>query len=156
MTDDEAVAEPVVDEAHIADTDVTVDEQVRILLTRAMNHTAMPKSLAEWLQHLETLHPVGIDLGLERVSRVAERRAIQTPIANRVVIVAGTNGKGSTVAMVDAVARAHGWHVGTYSSPHLLRYNERVRINGQEAGDACLVEGFERVEQARLECCKLA
>ncbi|MGP9675081.1 MULTISPECIES: bifunctional tetrahydrofolate synthase/dihydrofolate synthase [unclassified Halomonas] len=117
-----------------------------------MNHTAMPKSLAEWLQHLETLHPVGIDLGLERVSRVAERMGLfKRPIANRVVIVAGTNGKGSTVAMVDAVARAHGWHVGTYSSPHLLRYNERVRINGQEAGDACLVEGFERVEQARLE-----
>lgn len=117
-----------------------------------MNHTAMPKSLAEWLHHLETLHPVGIDLGLERVSHVAKRMGLLgNPIAERVVIVAGTNGKGSTLAIMDAVARAHGQRVGAYSSPHLLRYNERVRIDGQEVEDQLLVDGFERVEQARLQ-----
>lgn len=117
-----------------------------------MNHTAMPKSLTEWLHHLEALHPVGIDLGLERVSHVAKRMGLlDSPIARRVVIVAGTNGKGSTLAIMDAVAQAHGQRVGAYSSPHLLRYNERVRINGQEAEDQHLADGFERVEQARLQ-----
>ncbi|PRY63930.1 dihydrofolate synthase/folylpolyglutamate synthase [Vreelandella songnenensis] len=112
----------------------------------------MAKSLAEWLQHLETLHPVGIDMGLERVSEVAERMGLlESPIAKRVVVVAGTNGKGSTVAMAEAVALAHGLRVGAYSSPHLLRYNERVRIAGQEIDDQPLVDGFERVEQARLQ-----
>ncbi|WP_236995636.1 bifunctional tetrahydrofolate synthase/dihydrofolate synthase [Vreelandella populi] len=114
--------------------------------------TAMPKSLTEWLQHLETLHPAEIDLGLERVSRVAERMGLfENPIAKQVVVVAGTNGKGSTLAIADAVARGHGLRVGTYSSPHLLRYNERVKIDGQEIKDQPLVEGFERVEQARLQ-----
>lgn len=112
----------------------------------------MPKSLNEWLQYLETLHPAGIDLGLERISCVAERMGLfDNPIAKQVVVIAGTNGKGSTLAMVDAVARAHGVRVGTYSSPHLLRYNERVRIAGQEIEDKPLVEGFERVEKARLQ-----
>ncbi|MFS8152428.1 bifunctional tetrahydrofolate synthase/dihydrofolate synthase [Vreelandella titanicae] len=109
-------------------------------------------SLQQWLQHLETLHPVGIDMGLERVSQVAKRMGLlSSPIAPRVITVAGTNGKGSTLAMIDSVARAHGWRVGTYTSPHLLRYNERVKIDDQEADDQLLVQGFERVEQARLQ-----
>jgi len=109
-------------------------------------------SLQQWLQHLETLHPVGIDMGLERVSQVAKRMGLlSSPIAPRVITVAGTNGKGSTLAMIDSVARAHGWRVGTYTSPHLLRYNERVKIDGQEADDQLLVQGFEQVEQARLQ-----
>ncbi|WP_263433640.1 bifunctional tetrahydrofolate synthase/dihydrofolate synthase [Vreelandella aquamarina] len=112
----------------------------------------MSKSLAEWLQHLETLHPVGIDMGLERVSTVAERMGLlESPIAKHVVIVAGTNGKGSTVAMAEAIALAHEVRVGAYSSPHLLRYNERVRIGGREIDDEPLVDGFERVERARLQ-----
>ncbi|PKG54401.1 MULTISPECIES: bifunctional tetrahydrofolate synthase/dihydrofolate synthase [Halomonadaceae] len=111
-----------------------------------------PLSLNQWLQHLETLHPVGIDMGLERVSKVAKRmRLLSSPIAPRVITVAGTNGKGSTLAMIESIARAHGWRVGTYTSPHLLRYNERVKIDGQEAEDQLLVEGFEHVERARLQ-----
>lgn len=111
-----------------------------------------PGSLADWLQYLETLHPVGIDMGLERVSQVATRMGLLTrPIATRVITVAGTNGKGSTLAMMDALARSHGLRTGTYTSPHLLRYNERVTINGQEAEDHQLVEGFAEVEAARLQ-----
>lgn len=109
-------------------------------------------SLEQWLQHLETLHPVGIDMGLERVSQVAKRMGLlSSPIAPCVITVAGTNGKGSTLAMIDNVARVHGQRVGTYTSPHLLRYNERVKIDGKEADDQLLIEGFEHVERARLQ-----
>ncbi|SDN89695.1 bifunctional tetrahydrofolate synthase/dihydrofolate synthase [Vreelandella arcis] len=112
----------------------------------------MPKTLAQWLEHLETLHPVGIEMGLDRVSQVAKRMGLaQRPIAKRVISVAGTNGKGSTLAMIDGVARAHGQRVGTYTSPHLLDYNERVHLNGEMASDDQLVAGFEAVEHARLE-----
>lgn len=112
----------------------------------------MPSTLAEWLNHLETLHPVGIDMGLERVSQVARRMGLlDRPLARQVITVAGTNGKGSTLAMIDAVARAHGLRTGTYTSPHLLRYNERVTLEGREASDQTLVEGFIQVEDARLE-----
>ncbi|KPQ26688.1 MULTISPECIES: bifunctional tetrahydrofolate synthase/dihydrofolate synthase [unclassified Halomonas] len=111
----------------------------------------MSKTLAQWLDYLETLHPVGIELGLARVSQVAERMGLlNRPIAKRVISVAGTNGKGSTLAMIDSVARAHGQRVGTYTSPHLLHYNERVQLNGCMADDDQLVAGFEAVEQARL------
>lgn len=111
----------------------------------------MPKTLSQWLEHLETLHPVGIELGLDRVTQVAERMGLlRRPIANRVISVAGTNGKGSTLAIIDSVARAHGQRVGTYSSPHLLHYNERVQLDGRMASDEQLVAGFEAVEQARL------
>ncbi|WP_346798517.1 bifunctional tetrahydrofolate synthase/dihydrofolate synthase [Halomonas sp. Bachu 37] len=111
----------------------------------------MPETLDAWLHHLETLHPVGIDMGLERVAEVAarmglERNAFTVPV----VTVAGTNGKGSTVAMLAAVAEVHGLKVGTYTSPHLLRYNERVCFNRVPASDAQLVAGFCQVEQARL------
>lgn len=118
----------------------------------SLEHSLQPYSLQQWLQHLETLHPVGIDMGLERVSEVAKRMGLlSSPIAPWVITVAGTNGKGSTLAMIDSVARAHGWRVGTYTSPHLLRYNERVKIDGQEADDQLLVQGFEQVERARLQ-----
>lgn len=118
----------------------------------SLEHSLPPYSLQQWLQHLETLHPVGIDMGLERVSEVAKRMGLlSSPIAPCVITVAGTNGKGSTLAMIDSVARAHGWRVGTYTSPHLLRYNERVKIAGQEADDQLLVQGFEQVERARLQ-----
>ncbi|RUR32844.1 bifunctional tetrahydrofolate synthase/dihydrofolate synthase [Vreelandella andesensis] len=114
--------------------------------------SSAPRSLAEWLHHLETLHPVGIDMRLERVSEVAKRMGLlNRPIATQVITVAGTNGKGSTLAMMDAVARAHGLRVGTYTSPHLVRYNERVTINGDDADDQQLVTGFSRVEDARLQ-----
>lgn len=108
-------------------------------------------TLEQWLERLMHQHSSAIDLGLERVGEVARRLGLlDQPLAPRVISVAGTNGKGSTVAMLDACARACGLNSVCYTSPHLLRYNERVRINGLEASDAALVAAFERIEQARL------
>jgi dihydrofolate synthase / folylpolyglutamate synthase len=110
----------------------------------------MPRTLADWLEYIERQHPVSIDMGLERVRAVAGRLDLGRP-ARQVVTVAGTNGKGSTVAFIEAIARAAGWRVGAYTSPHLRAYNERVRIDGREASDAELVGAFEAVEAARRE-----
>ncbi len=109
----------------------------------------MARSLADWLDYIERQHPKSIEMGLDRVREVARRMGLGKP-AKRVVIVGGTNGKGSTVAFIEAIARAGGWKVGAYTSPHLLRYNERVRIDGEEASDDALAEAFESVETARL------
>ena len=117
-----------------------------------MSEHAPPDTLPDWLARLEAAHPVGIDLGLERVAEVARRMGLlEAPLSTRVITVAGTNGKGSTVAMLEAVARAHGLSTAAYTSPHLLRYNERLRLDGQEADDAMLIAGFEAVEGARLD-----
>jgi dihydrofolate synthase/folylpolyglutamate synthase len=105
--------------------------------------------LAGWLRHIERLHPQTIALGLDRVWAVLERLAI--PKFCPIVTVGGTNGKGSTSAMLEAILGAAGYRTGCYTSPHLLRYNERVRIAGREADDAVLAEAFERVEAARGE-----
>ena len=104
--------------------------------------------LEQWLAHIERQHPRSIELGLERVREVAVRLGLERP-AGQVITVAGTNGKGSTVAFVEAIARAGGWKVGAYTSPHLLRYNERVRIGGEEASDEALAAAFAAVEAAR-------
>lgn len=106
------------------------------------------KSLDDWLAYIERQHPKSIAMGLDRVRDVATRMALRQP-AKKVVTVAGTNGKGSTVAFIEAIARAAGWRVGAYTSPHLLAYNERVRIDGRDATDADLVAGFSAVEAAR-------
>ncbi len=112
---------------------------------------APPTTLDAWLARLEAAHPVGIDLGLERVAEVARRMGLLTDrLAGRVITVAGTNGKGSTVALLEALARAHDLTTATYTSPHLIRYNERLRLDGAEADDATLIAGFEAVEAARL------
>lgn len=107
-------------------------------------------TLAEWLAWQETLHPKAIDLGLERVRVVAQRMGLLAP-APVVITVAGTNGKGSCVALLEAILRAAGYRVGAYTSPHLMRYNERVRVDGQEAADADLCASFERIDAARGE-----
>ena len=107
-------------------------------------------SLPDWLAFIERQHPKSIDMGLERVREVARRLGLARP-ARHVITVAGTNGKGSTVALIEAIARAAGLKVGAYTSPHLLAYNERVRIDGGDARDADLVAGFEAVEAARLD-----
>jgi dihydrofolate synthase/folylpolyglutamate synthase len=107
------------------------------------------KSLAEWLAYIERQHPRSIELGLDRVRAVAQRMRLKRP-AKQVITVAGTNGKGSTVAFIETIARAAGWRVGAYTSPHLLAYNERVRIDGDDVADADLVAGFEAVEAARV------
>ena len=108
----------------------------------------MSKTLPEWLEFIEQQHPKSIAMGLDRVRDVATRIGLQHP-ARHVISVAGTNGKGSTVAFIEAIARAQGLRVGAYTSPHLLRYNERVRIDGHDVDDAVLVAGFEAVEAAR-------
>jgi dihydrofolate synthase/folylpolyglutamate synthase len=105
-------------------------------------------TLADWLAWQEALHVREIDLGLERCRSVAQRMGLENP-AYPVISVAGTNGKGSSVAGLTAILRAAGYRVGTYSSPHLLRYNERVRIDGQEASDEALCEAFSAIDQAR-------
>lgn len=108
----------------------------------------MPSTLQDWLAYIERQHPRSIDMGLDRVRAVASRMGLDRPAA-RVVTVAGTNGKGSTVAFIESIARAAGLRVGAYTSPHLLAYNERVRIDGRDADDAALVEAFAEVERAR-------
>jgi dihydrofolate synthase/folylpolyglutamate synthase len=108
------------------------------------------QSLQEWLAFIERQHPRAIELGLDRVRAVAERMPLTRP-ARRVITVAGTNGKGSTVAFIESIARAAGSRVGAYTSPHLLAYNERVRMDGVDARDAQLVEAFEAVEAARAD-----
>ncbi|MDJ0929285.1 MAG: bifunctional tetrahydrofolate synthase/dihydrofolate synthase [Gammaproteobacteria bacterium] len=106
------------------------------------------RSLSDWLSWQESLHPAKIDLGLERVARVAKRMQLR-PGDARVLTVAGTNGKGSTVRFVDVALRAAGLRTGVYTSPHLIRYNERVRVAGAVASDAELVAAFEAIELAR-------
>jgi dihydrofolate synthase/folylpolyglutamate synthase len=105
------------------------------------------KTLPEWLAYIERQHPQAISLGLERVNAVFGKLDIRLKCP--VVTVGGTNGKGSTCAMLEAILRAAGYRTGLYTSPHLVRYNERVRIAGGEASDEALVEGFARVEAAR-------
>jgi dihydrofolate synthase / folylpolyglutamate synthase len=110
--------------------------------------TARFQTLPEWLRWQEQLHVREIDLGLERSRRVLGDLALTTP-AWPVITVAGTNGKGSTVAMLESCLRAAGLRVGCYSSPHLLRYNERIRIDGLAVDDVALCEAFARVDAAR-------
>ncbi|WP_386355047.1 bifunctional tetrahydrofolate synthase/dihydrofolate synthase [Xanthomonas campestris] len=107
-----------------------------------------PNTLSDWLAYIEQQHPSAIAMGLERVREVAAHLQIAA-LATHVIVVGGTNGKGSTVAFIEAIGRAAGWKVGAYTSPHLLRYNERVRIDGVEASDAQLVAAFAAVEAAR-------
>ena len=107
-----------------------------------------PATLEQWLAHIEQQHPQAIAMGLERVREVAERMHLGRP-AEHCIVVGGTNGKGSTVAFIESIARAAEWKVGAYTSPHLLRYNERVRIDGKDVDDASLVAGFNAVEDAR-------
>lgn len=109
----------------------------------------MQKSLADWLALLERRHPRSIELGLERVARVREAMTLSPSFP--IITVGGTNGKGSTCAMLEAMLSAAGYRVGLYASPHLLRYNERVRIAMREATDASLLAAFERMEAARAD-----
>lgn len=104
-------------------------------------------SLASWLIRLEQLHPSTIELGLDRVCKVKDALGLAPDFP--LIIVGGTNGKGSTCAFLEAILLAAGYKTGLYTSPHLLRYNERVRIAGHDARDADLVAAFEKVDAAR-------
>ena len=105
------------------------------------------RTLAGWLEFIERQHPKTIALGLDRVAAVLQRMQIKLDVP--VITVAGTNGKGSTCALLETMLRAGGYRAALYTSPHLVRYNERVRIAGEEATDEALAESFDVVEAAR-------
>jgi dihydrofolate synthase/folylpolyglutamate synthase len=109
--------------------------------------TTQPATLAEWLSLLESMHPKAIDMGLERVGQVRDRLGIRFDCP--VIIVGGTNGKGSTCAMLESILMQAGYRVGLYTSPHLIDFNERARVNGEPASDAMLTEQFAAVEAQR-------
>ena len=121
------------------------------MLELQKNQPILFTSLDQWLSHLETAHPVGIDMGLARISRVKESLGLK--FACPVITVGGTNGKGSTCAFLESILLAAGYKVACHTSPHLLRFNERARMNGADVSDADLLKAFERVEQAR---CRLS
>ena len=110
--------------------------------------TTATRSLADWLSYAESVHRVGIDLGLSRVRRVAERLGVLPPAKENFVI-AGTNGKGSTSVYLEALLRASGRYVGTTLSPHLSRFNERIRVNGRAVDDRVICEAFAEIETSR-------
>lgn len=110
----------------------------------------MERTLDAWLEYQLGTHPSAIAMGLERVRSVADRLQLLA-IPCPVITVAGTNGKGSTVAFIEAIARAAGYRVGAFTSPHFLRYNERIRIDGEDASDQALVAAFEAIEAARAD-----
>ncbi|MFK2904469.1 bifunctional tetrahydrofolate synthase/dihydrofolate synthase [Dyella ginsengisoli] len=110
----------------------------------------MTRTLAEWLAYQEGVNPRSIELGLDRVRAVWQRMGAPR-IARHVITVGGTNGKGSTVALLEAMLHAAGRRTGAFTSPHLLAYNERVRIDGHDVDDAALVAAFERIETARMQ-----
>jgi len=107
----------------------------------------MRRSLSDWLEYIEHLHAQAMALGLDRVHAVRRHLGVRQPVP--VITVGGTNGKGSTCALIERILGCAGYRIGLYSSPHLLAYNERVRVGGRPADDAALCAAFERVEQAR-------
>ncbi len=110
-------------------------------------YSPKPDTLAEWLVYIEQNHPKSIELGLERISLVKNQLNLKPLFP--LVIVGGTNGKGSVCAILEVILTSAGYRVGCYTSPHFLRYNERVRIGQQEVNDNDLCEAFEKVESAR-------
>jgi len=108
------------------------------------------RSLSDWLSWQATLSPHDIELGLERVRRVVDHLSLDRPAAG-VFVVGGSNGKGSTVGFIEQLCAANGLSTAAYTSPHLVRYNERMRLNGHEVADGWLIEQFEAVDAARGE-----
>ncbi len=106
------------------------------------------RSLDKWLQWQESLHFTAVELGLERCRRVANNMGLLNPAYN-VISVAGTNGKGSSITLLDRILRNAGYKVGRYTSPHLLQYNERISVNGKSVSDNELCESFDRIDRAR-------
>ena len=106
------------------------------------------KSLKRWLEYIEDLHPKEIDLGLERI-RPIFKDLIKDPIAKKIVIVGGTNGKGSTVEFLNELLKNSGKNVGTYTSPHIFNFTERIRINGKECSSEKITKSFDNVENSR-------
>lgn len=113
-----------------------------------MKPDAFPVTLEGWLSRIEACHPSEIELGLDRLVEVAARLPIDLSASTRIVV-AGTNGKGSTLAMLDAILRRQGLSTGVYTSPHFLRYNERIVLNGVPVSDRQLCDVFGLIEAAR-------
>jgi dihydrofolate synthase/folylpolyglutamate synthase len=107
-------------------------------------------TLREWLNYLENRHLEEIQLGLSRIKEVAETLDLSLAKA-KIITIAGTNGKGSTVATLEAIYFAAGYQVASYTSPHLLAFNERIRINKKNISDKALCEAFSAIEQRRAE-----
>ncbi len=119
------------------------------ILPRQQQESALRFSqLPDWLAWQESLHFTAIELGLDRCNKVAERMGLLNP-ASKVISISGTNGKGSSAAMLDAMLRQSGYKVGAYTSPHLTRYNERICIDGKQVTDYRLCHSFNRIDQAR-------
>lgn len=118
-------------------------------MAQHMHNSKSTKNLAEWLSYIESLHPKSIAMGLDRVKQMIDRLKLHPKFT--IVTVAGTNGKGSTCAMLEQIYTNAGYQVGCYTSPHLLRYNERVRINKQEVSDDALCAAFEAVDAGRVD-----
>ncbi|WP_196138072.1 folylpolyglutamate synthase/dihydrofolate synthase family protein [Aliikangiella sp. G2MR2-5] len=108
------------------------------------------KSLDQWLEHIESLHPADIELGLDRIRQVALSLDLLETTA-KTVLVSGTNGKGSCCAMLESLALIEGLNVGQYTSPHLVRFNERIKVNGIEVSDEKLVTAFEVISSAQKD-----
>ena len=108
------------------------------------------QSLESWLKHIESFHPAEIELGLERIQLIAAKLSL-LDLSGKKIIVGGTNGKGSCVAMLEAFALANDITVGVYTSPHLVTFNERIRLNGNIVKDSLLIEAFEAIEKVRGE-----
>src|SRR5699024_2160847 len=106
-------------------------------------------SLAQWLEYLETLHPSAIDLGLERVRQVYQQLDLNPKFLT--ISVAGTNGKGSSCSLLDAILRAAGYRTGVYTLPHLNERDERIQLDGAGASDDVYLSRFERIEKGRVQ-----
>lgn len=111
-------------------------------------------SLTEWLDYMQQIHVSAIDMGLSRVLPVAEYLGVVQSAKDDAYVftVAGTNGKGSTTVVISEICQAAGYKTALYQSPHLSRFNERVRINGEMVTDQTLIAAFTKVEAARLQC----
>ncbi|HEC59038.1 hypothetical protein LCGC14_0542050 [marine sediment metagenome] len=109
------------------------------------------QTLPQWLKWQESLHFTDVDPGLERVGLVWQQLGGTSKLPFTVITIAGTNGKGSSVAMLESILRTAGYRTGTYTSPHLLQYNERICINGQPCDDQTICQSFERIDKARVD-----
>ena len=107
-----------------------------------------PKTLQDWLDWQQTLHPQNIDFKLERIKSVYNKLNIPK-IADKVIIVAGTNGKGSTVAILESILHENNFSVGSFTSPHIINYNERIRFNKTEVETSELIETFKIIDDIR-------
>ena len=112
------------------------------------NFSTQSQSLDDWLCYLESIHPQEIELGLDRVKQVANQLNLLNP-RGRIILVGGTNGKGSTCAYIEQLILASGATTGVFSSPHIIRYNERLRINGQELDDHYHVAALRYINSGR-------